>query len=1614
MKNRNLLVSTVVSAVLLSAASLQASSYDAPDFNGDGISDLGQVWSDNGSLSVSVLLSGKKGLEEDKWINQTGSYDQTQRWFVGDFNGDQISDTACLRDDNGTMSCDVYLSTDTNGDFLNDTFKKSAWAVKSGAFTVADKWFIGDFNGDYKTDLARAYNDGGKRSVEVHLSNGAGFDAPVKWATRQGDFQAGDVWMTGSFDEAPGMDFAIVDAGSTVHISLLLSSGTAFSSTSWADAKSPRLTSMKWVAADFNGNGMTEIATLWNEAGSMSIQVRSAVEDSFTNQAWVVQSGTFEREHRWFIGDFNGDAFVDIARLWNDAGKLSIESYESDGLSFTPRMLLKQGGIYRDQNVYTVGDFNSDSKTDIAVAWADEENRHNDVIFSTGKTSIVKPLSTLPLADYFERHNLVNPVLGDTFTKYSQLSGAVPVGTDLQAVLDGGNDLLLVKNKIYNTSHSLKYKASYQRIKTMDALFINDYAILREQIDQGDYDSLIIANGQDYIHLENVVIDGNKYNLGQKGKEARVAQGAMVLVSDSVGVWLRRCVLLNARTWSTCQLSEAGHSHIVEHNYVLGAGDDPRGCGRYVDQTGHGVSSPISVGWSDGFSIAAANVTARYNFIMDCTDVGLVLFGAPGAHVHDNLILNYSKDNHGGINFVDGIEKWYMGTDSTFGEEYKCYDYRGSIIENNRIVASGCRIQIGLPIGNRIWSPRTPMVFDMKGGVVRNNLLEGDAMGYGYVLDHVKNLDFYGNKSIATHSGKGRGSTANERDPDPATAFLCDTNHIQVAPSGTLQEGMTQNTKRIEHLLFHNGNPLTEDLYYYYSYTPIEVEVMVKASYMEMLGRAPTEQELKEGSDSFLVDPKPETFINEAYKQYGDAFKRELMKRPEFIEKFGAVPTQCLQPLRTTRWRDRINANDVSSLLKTGNYVTPGDAYDNVLPELAYIPTRANAEITSISPALPKRLAQGETVRVAVTVKNNGAVVWANTPENPRKFALASVGDDTMFGMTRVYIPNGVSVQPGESYTFDFELSAPPVAWAGKGMPDTTSFPYDLKMMQEAIGYFGKTLADHLGAPHRIDVGNVEQPLPQPVYNSTFLSQSIQGDPQINGIQPGATFAVNLTFKNSSACTTSPWTQEGGFNLGSENAKDNRVWGSNRISLDNAASVPYGATVTIHALLTAPKEEGDYNFQWQMLGAGWFGQMSDNLSITVSKSAPVTELVDSQFVSIDVPDEVKPGASFAADVTFKNTGTTPWASCQLETIASVMDRTDEFNAKITSQHTDSAPEERVEMLFDNDLSTKYFTRNASAWIQHQFANEQTYRIVKYVVTSAPDDGPGPELVTNGSFEQGSENWALSSSSISTDYSVSGDSCLKLSRTDGKNTGNTTMTIKGLKDDTDYVLSFWMRQQPDTQGSFVLDTDDVYDRTCQWIKHGGQPTVWTRCMGVFNTGVVDSDKKKPNQGSVTLRLRSSELRGAVYVDDVSLVEVGGGGGGGDPQGWTLQGSNDGAEWALVDQRDGVDFSERSQRVEFDVNNPGAYEFYKLNANNKSGSTLQFGELELLTEEAGLLGDRSGRVLMDSGTTVPPGKNHTFKLKLKAPAAPGDYTLQTRLLNEFWFGEYSPTQHIMVQP
>ena len=127
-----------------------------------------------------------------RWATGQGGFWDAQKWLAGDFNGDGKDDVAKVFNDNGLASVDVHVS---NG----SSFSMQRWATRQGGFWDAQQWVVGDFNGDGKDDLAKAFTDGGLASIDVHLSTGSGFGMQ-RWATRQGGFWDAQQWLAGNFN----------------------------------------------------------------------------------------------------------------------------------------------------------------------------------------------------------------------------------------------------------------------------------------------------------------------------------------------------------------------------------------------------------------------------------------------------------------------------------------------------------------------------------------------------------------------------------------------------------------------------------------------------------------------------------------------------------------------------------------------------------------------------------------------------------------------------------------------------------------------------------------------------------------------------------------------------------------------------------------------------------------------------------------------------------------------------------------------------------------------------------------------------------------------------------------------------------------------------------------------------------------------------------------------------------------------------------------------------------------------------------------------------------------------------------------------------------------------
>ncbi len=323
-------------------------------------------------------------------------------------------------------------------------------------------------------------------------------------------------------------------------------------------------------------------------------------------------------------------------------------------------------------------------------------------------------------------------------------------GSAIQSALDGGRDAMLCKGAEFDVRQKLDYTTGGQSIYTEGHPTKEDRAVLN--IGASDLTTVIKETDQANVELKSVIVDGNRPEQGYKDGEALLIFGR-----DARGATVEDVKAKHTRSWSVLHLPRWG-------------GECP---GITVKSSTFGPAGTADGRWADGISLACENADVTGNRIVDATDGGIVIFGATGSTVKENTIVAKNRTLLGGINMVD------YGNDGNAIHS----DYSGTTVEGNTIDAEGALIKIALGMGPSVWNWCHHAGDRNRGGTVKNNTLEGDHMGYGFVVDGVRNWTVTGNTDNSSHAGvPGRGCAGNSM-PEPK-GFLINRDRSE----GTFQD----------------------------------------------------------------------------------------------------------------------------------------------------------------------------------------------------------------------------------------------------------------------------------------------------------------------------------------------------------------------------------------------------------------------------------------------------------------------------------------------------------------------------------------------------------------------------------------------------------------------------------------------------------------------------------------------------------------------------------------------------------------------------------------------------------------------------------------------------------
>ncbi len=296
-----------------------------------------------------------------------------------------------------------------------------------------------------------------------------------------------------------------------------------------------------------------------------------------------------------------------------------------------------------------------------------------------------------------------------------------------------GSVAVLCQDAVFELSRPIKINSDRQQIYTEGFPEDEHRAVLRI-VSPGVTAAVLMRDYSDTV-LSNVIIDGNRPALGYKEGDALVYAGG-----DSTGQVIKANQIMEPRSWSALHLIEPCSDALVEDNDIGPAG--------YEDGT-----------WADGISFACTNSIVRNNRIVDSTDGAIVLFAATGSIIEDNLIQAETRTLLGAIHLVE--------SDLNGG------DYTGTVVRNNIIELTGAVIRIAVPMGTRTWlcleeDEDANTIF---GATVSNNILRGEKIQYGYIIDGVKDWTVIDNIDESTHIGVST-NRCRGRLPSPPAGFL--------------------------------------------------------------------------------------------------------------------------------------------------------------------------------------------------------------------------------------------------------------------------------------------------------------------------------------------------------------------------------------------------------------------------------------------------------------------------------------------------------------------------------------------------------------------------------------------------------------------------------------------------------------------------------------------------------------------------------------------------------------------------------------------------------------------------------------------------------------------------
>lgn len=529
--------------------------------------------------------------------------------------------------------------------------------------------------------------------------------------------------------------------------------------------------------------------------------------------------------------------------------------------------------------------------------------------------------------------------------------------------------------------------------------------------------------------------------------------------------------------------------------------------------------------------------------------------------------------------------------------------------------------------------------------------------------------------------------------------------------------------------------------------------------------------------------------------------------------------------------------------------------------------TLVNYEATIVSHTIPSVMKAGVTYPITITVRNDGILPWSESNE----IRLGGVNDSDPFANARQSIQEGIAVNPGQTYTFNFTMTAPTAVGV---------YTTDWRMLKEGVMWFGAILTTQVTVSNNI-----------PLRDATIISDNIPATMAI-----GVTYPVSIMVRNDGS---SAWSLANMNYLGAVGDQD--YFAGGRQPIQSGQTVAPGQTYTFVFNMVAPTTVGSYITDWRMVqdGLEWYGK-------TLTKTVTVVEKIRNATIVADtIPNSMVAGEKYPVTITVRNDGNLPWNEQGWFRLA-VGNDSDPFyaagrvliingetvlpgqaytfsllmTAPLTtgSYITDWRMVHDGVTFFGNLFSKTVNVLNANQTTQYKYDNSGRLETVKYHtghLTEYLYDQNGnsilrrfsANLLDNSSFEYDLTTWILGSDiTVSTLKAKTGKKSLRFYSNNSRTA--TSDLYLNASPNTTYSLSAWMLSNLIT-GNFYVDWVEL-DGNNNIIVDGG--TLWTA------SGSNQWDYKLLNfttsaqTTKLVIRFVVEAANGEAFVDDVQLTKL----------------------------------------------------------------------------------------------------------------------------------------------